>query len=156
VWRAVFADCFDRFAYYAQSAGSIGRVDLEKIATSGRAPGRRSTMYGLKAQEYCADFCLIAARVLNEHQHRVFKFHFLLGADWKLCCKRLGIERGEFFHDVYRIQQKLGRAYAECEPHALWPVGEYFGGVIEKNTSTRPATQPLTGVARNFPLAVAA
>jgi hypothetical protein len=57
----------------------------------------------------------------------VFKFHFLLAGDWKVCCKRLGISRGEFFHAVYRTEEQLGRAYAELTPYALYPLREYSG-----------------------------
>jgi len=79
-----------------------------------------------------ADFVLVSRRVLGDdtHAHRVFKYHFLLGADWKLCCRKLNVDRGEFFHDVYRIQQKLGRAFRELEPHALFPLDEYFGSAM--------------------------
>jgi hypothetical protein len=51
-----------------------------------------------------------------------------LGADWKLCCYKLKLERGEFFHEIYRIEQKLGRTFRELQPHALFPVDEYFNG----------------------------
>ena len=43
-----------------------------------------------------------------------------------MCCRRLAVDRGTFFHLVYRIEQKLGRAFAEVEPYALYPVREYF------------------------------
>ncbi|HEX4770132.1 MAG TPA: hypothetical protein VH351_04825 [Bryobacteraceae bacterium] len=75
-----------------------------------------------------ADFCLVTRRHLNDYEYKVFKFHFLLGADWKLCCRKLNIDRGAFFHEVYRIQQKLGRIFRELEPHALFPLDEYFNG----------------------------
>jgi hypothetical protein len=38
------------------------------------------------------------------------------------------MDKGQYFHDVYRIQVKLGRTYAELEPYALFPLTEYFGG----------------------------
>jgi hypothetical protein len=79
-----------------------------------------------------ADFYLVAKRVLDEEEFRIFRFHFLLGADWKLCCRRLNIERGMFFHSIYRIEQKLGRAYREIRPYSLFPTDEYFGGTIRK------------------------
>lgn len=75
-----------------------------------------------------ADFCLVSRRALSEFEHKLFRFHFLLGADWKLCARRLGVDRGNFFHGVYRIQAKLGRAYRDTEPYALFPVDEYFHG----------------------------
>lgn len=85
-------------------------------------------MWGLKDEEYIADFCLVSRRTLSEPEYRLFKYHFLLGADWKLCCRKLNIDRGTFFHAVYRIEQKLGRTFRELEPHALFPLDEYFSG----------------------------
>ena len=84
--------------------------------------------WGRKDEEYIADFCLVSRRALDELEYRVFKFHFLLGADWRLCTRRLNIDRGNFFHIVYRIEQKLGRVYRELEPYGLFPLDEYFHG----------------------------
>jgi hypothetical protein len=81
-----------------------------------------------------ADFCLVSRRTLDEHQYKIFTNHFLLGADWKLCCRKLGMERGAFFHEVYRIEQKLGRTFRELEPFALFPLDEYFNSTIRRDT----------------------
>lgn len=85
-----------------------------------------------------ADFCLVSKRTLDEQQYQIFTNHFLLGADWKLCCRKLGMERGAFFHEVYRIEQKLGRTFRELEPFALFPLDEYF------NSTCRRETKPIT------------
>jgi len=79
-----------------------------------------------------ADFCLVSRRVLSEEEYRVFRYHFLLGADWKLCCRQLKMDRGNFFHAIYRIEQKLGRTFAELEPYPLFPIRSYFSGVIQR------------------------
>jgi hypothetical protein len=92
-------------------------------------PGRqRKSTWGLKDEEYVADFCLVSRRVLTLEEHRVFRYHFLLRADWKLCCAKLNFDRGSFFHEIYRIEQKLGRTFRELEPHPLFPVDQYFNG----------------------------
>lgn len=78
-----------------------------------------------------ADFFLVTRRELNDFEFRLFRFHFLLGADWKLCSRRLGLDRGQFFHAVYRIEQKLGRIFRELQPYALFPIDEYFGGAVQ-------------------------
>jgi hypothetical protein len=82
----------------------------------------------LKDEEFIADFTLVARRNLTDEEHRLFRFHFLLGADWKLCSRKLGMERGNFFHAVYRIEQKLGRVFRELEPYPLFPLDDYFHG----------------------------
>jgi hypothetical protein len=80
-----------------------------------------------------ADFCLVSRRVLDEFAYKVFRYHFLLGADWKLCCRQLRIDRGTFFHTIYRIEQQLGRTFADLKPYPLYPLDEYFGGTVAKS-----------------------
>lgn len=89
--------------------------------------------------EYLADFIAIArralqpasaadtpsARLYNRHW-RIFKLHFMQGLDWKLCTRRLGIARGEFFHAVYRVKEICGRAFMLTRPWALFPWDSYF------------------------------
>lgn len=130
----MFRACYARFVKCVSKEKHVSRVSLEAN------PGRlRKSVWGLKNEEYVADFCLVSRRILDEYEYRVFKFHFLLGADWSLCCRRLSLERGEFFHEIYRIQQKLGRAFRELEPYPLYPVEEYFnGGTKEKTKAVIP------------------
>jgi hypothetical protein len=80
----------------------------------------------------------VARRSLDESEYRLFRYHFILDADWKLCTRKLKIDRGNFFHAVYRIEQKLGRVFRELEPYALFPLDEYFGGA----TNSFPARIP--------------
>jgi hypothetical protein len=86
----------------------------------------RRLSYGRKSEEFVADFCSVSKRNLSPAEHRLFRFHFLLGADWRLCCRRLNLDRGSFFHAIYRIEEKLGRVYKEVEPYGLFPLDEYF------------------------------
>lgn len=92
----------------------------------------RRAVWGRKDEEYIADFCLVSRHALDEFEYKLFRFHFLLGADWRLCCRQLKMEKGVFFHAVYRIQQKLGRAFRELKPYPLFPLDEYFGAVVRK------------------------
>jgi len=106
----------------------------------------RNFSWGRKDEEYMADFILVSRRTLDEFEYKIFKFHFLLGADWKLCCRRLSIDRGTFFHAVYRIEQELGRVFRELEPYGLFPLDEYFHGSVRvASPSPIPirAAQPL-------------
>ena len=127
VFRAIFRACYARFRQCTSKEKYVSRVSLESN------PGRqRRSVWGLKNEEYIADFCLVSRRTLDENQHKLFKYHFLLGADWKLCCRKLGMDRGEFFHEVYRIEQKLGRTFRELEPFALFPLDEYFNSTVRQ------------------------
>ncbi len=101
----------------------LSRVSLEPHL--GRS---RPSTWGRKDEEYIADFTLISKRTLDDFEQKLFRYHFLLGADWKLCCRQLQMDRGNFFHSVYRIEQKLGRLFRELEPYPLYPLDEYFNG----------------------------
>ncbi len=147
VLRAIFRICCDRFVRCARQERHLSRISLEPH--SGR---QRSSTWGRKDEEYIADFCLISRRTLDDFEHRLFRYHFLLGADWKLCTRRLGIDRGNFFHAVYRIEQKLGRVFRELEPYSLFPLDEYFHGPSRANGGrSLPAA---TGLTRKDPCAV--
>jgi hypothetical protein len=93
-------------------------------------------MYSLKREEFMADFCLITRRALSDNDYRLFRYTFLLGADWTLCCKRLNMDRGTYFHHVYRIQGILGRNFAEMQPYPIYPLDEYLGGSVRKRASS--------------------
>ena len=133
VFRSIFRACYSRFRQCASKEKHISRVSLE--ANPGR---QRKSVWGLKNEEYVADFCLVSRRNLSDRQYTVFKYHYLLGADWKLCCRKLKIDRGTFFHEIYRIEQKLGKTFRELEPHALFPLDEYF------NTTVRAKVIPIS------------
>ncbi len=121
VLRAIFRACYARFRHCVEKEKYMSQVSLERVR--GR-DGR--FVWGRKDEEYIADFCLVSRRTLNELEYKIFKYHFLLGGDWKLCCRKLGLDRGNFFHAVYRIEQKLGRVFRELRPYGLFPLDEYF------------------------------
>ncbi len=133
VFRAIFRACYARFRKCASKEKYISRVSLEAN------PGQhRKSVWGLKNEEYIADFCLVSRRTLSDREHKIFRYHYLLGADWKLCCRKLNMDRGAFFHEIYRIEQRLGRTFRELEPHALFPLDEYF------NSTGRQKVVPIT------------
>lgn len=123
VFRAIFRACYKRFRYCVEKEKYMSRVSLEH---TGQGGGRRY-LWGRKDEEYIADFTLVSRRTLTAEEYQLFKYHYLLGADWKLCCRKLKIDRGTFFHAVYRVQQKLGKVFRELEPYGLYPLDEYFG-----------------------------
>ena len=140
VFRAIFRTCFRRFIECANKEKYLSRVTFE--IHSGR--NRRGT-WGRKDEEYIADFCGVSERALDKSEYPIFRYHFLLGADWRLCSRKLGIDRGNFFHAVYRIERKLGRTFRELEPYALFPLDEYFSS-IAGSPATRSEPRPLRPV----------
>ena len=107
--RAIFSACYDKFRELAIQPRSL-----------------RAIGWARRDEEYMADFVGIAKRTLDEEQHRIFRIHFLLGASANLCIERLALDRGAFFHAAGEIEQRVGRALRETQPHALYPIDEYF------------------------------
>ncbi len=137
VLRGIFRLCYNRFRYCADKDKHIARTTLEV------GMGGKSTRYvwGRKEEEYAADFFLVSRRNLEGLEWDIFRFHFLLGADWRLCCLRLKLDRGTFFHHVYRMEQRLGRVFRELKPYALYPLDEYFGGTLYQDEPVLPTPQ---------------
>lgn len=127
VFRSIFRACYNRFRECESLGERISPVSLEFC--HGVQGGRT---YSRKREEYICDFDLVSRRALHGVEQKLFRFHFLLGADWKLCCRQLKIERGEFFHILYRIEEKLGRVFAELRPYPLYPLDDYFGGNVRR------------------------
>jgi hypothetical protein len=131
VFRAIFRACYRRFRDFATDGATPGAVSIDHVD----GPVGKQ-VYSFKREEYMADFCLTTRRALSENDYRIFRYTFLLGAEWTLCCKRLNLDRGTFFHHVYRIQGILGRNFAEMTPYPLYPLDEYFGGNVRKESIT--------------------
>lgn len=125
VLRHIFRACYARFRECATKERFISQVSLESVL--GRDTKRS---WSRKDEEYIADFYLVSKRSLSQSEYRIFKYHYLLGADWKLCCRKLNLDRGNFFHAIYKIEQRLGRVFRELKPYALFPVKDYFNGEI--------------------------
>ncbi|HEY3456825.1 MAG TPA: hypothetical protein VGK64_19760 [Bryobacteraceae bacterium] len=74
----------------------------------------------------------------------------------------MNLDRGTFFHEAYRIEQKLGRTFRELQPYALFPLDEYFNGsgrqpvaaVTDFRVKTEPT--PMTRKTLQFPVKRAA
>jgi len=152
VLRSIFRICWGRFEWLVKQDPHQSRVSLPSHV------GRARPSWGRKNEEFIADFWLVTRRTLTEPELKLFRYHFLLGADWKLCGRKLGVDRGNFFHAVYRIEQKLGRTFRELRPYPLFPLDDYFNGpsVFEQ---ARPTISPMgrSMPARlNFPMAAGA
>ncbi len=144
VFRAIFRACYQRFRECVTKEKYMSKVSLQFT----RGTDRRLT-WGRKDEEYIADFILVSRRTLTELEYKIFNYHFLLGADWKLCTRKLGMDRGNFFHAVYRIEHKLGRVFRELEPYGLYPLDEYFSTVVN---SAKPIQMPRREPAISHPV----
>jgi hypothetical protein len=125
--RAIFRACLTGFVECVALGERTASVSWEPCY--GPTGGR---VFSRKREEFIADFLKVTERVLTAEEYRIFRYHFLLGADYILCCQKLNMDRGSFFHELYRIEEKLGRTYAQLKPYPLYPLRDYFGGQIEK------------------------
>jgi hypothetical protein len=132
VLRAVFRACFNKFKeneHHARFASTQAQIQFFNSGHQTRFT------YGRRSEEYNADFYLIAKRTLDPLEWDVFRYHFLQRADWKNCCAKMRIDRGLFFHVVYRVERKLGKIFRELKPYGLFPIDEYFRGTRKLHDS---------------------
>ncbi len=130
VLRSIFKACLHRYRHCIETAGKVRPVLYE---FSGAPRGGR--FYGRKYEEFVADFISISRRTLDEAQFAVLTLHFIQGEDWKSCSAKLGLSKGNFFHAVYAIQEKLGRAFRETAPYGIYPLDEYFSGTATRKVA---------------------
>jgi hypothetical protein len=141
VLRKIFQIVYAKFRAVSGRDGFRSRVAMWQPFERTGGSRRRGT-FSFRSEEFLADFILLSRRALGgraTRAWRLFDWHYLRGADFHVCCRELGMHRGEFFHEVYRVQERLGRAYRDTEPYALYPLDEYFGGT----TRRKPAPHPI-------------
>jgi len=143
VLRAVFRACYQGFVECVALRERTAAVSWEPCR--GPQGGR---MFSRKREEYIVDFLNVAQRHLQSQEYRMFRYHFVLGADSNLCTRKLHMDRGTFFHALYRLEAKLGRVFAELKPYPLYPLRDYFGGIAHKGVKS----QPVLELARRKPL----
>jgi|HubBroStandDraft_4_1064222.scaffolds.fasta_scaffold3017675_1 hypothetical protein len=64
--------------------------------------------------DYVAHFRLVSRRTLDECAYKVFRHHFLLGADWRLCWQRK-IDC-KFFSCSLSNPAEIGRVFRDLKP----------------------------------------
>jgi hypothetical protein len=131
---AVFGGKINRaVAFYGPSSGPATQSSSNKRLATSADPAHTSPI-GKRA---------LADPLEYSRELAVFNAHFLLGGDWKICCRQLKIDRGTSFHTVYRVEEILGRVFAETRPYALWPVAEYFGFRLPGGVKPCPVPAPV-------------
>lgn len=81
---------------------------------------------------------LTAKRELDEFEWKLFRLHFIDGGDWHACCRLLRVDRGTFFHAVYRIESQMGRIFCELFPYPLFPTHDYFQRKFQRKAVPAP------------------
>ncbi len=123
VLRAVFREC--RRQWWRGKMMAYNRWRM----TAGR--GRKGG-WSVPALEYVADFERLARSVLTRRKSAygdlwpLFELHYLRGYEWRVCCWRLRISRGDFYHAAYVAEEIVGRACRELLPYPLHPIYPYM------------------------------
>lgn len=126
VGKAVFRICWARWQACAENLG-LRCSGAERTRST-----RRLGPWGRKNEEYLADFLLLARRTLAPFEYRAFSMYFPAHCSWEDCAKRLGMDRGLFYHLIYRIEATLGETFMLTEPYGLFPLDEYFHATREE------------------------
>lgn len=134
VFRNIFRICLR--AYIAlestggQCANSSGMWRRMSLIGCAAAVSRQGSYY-LKASDYQCDFHMVSMRHLeNDQERKLFTLYFLERRGLQDCLRALDMDDGAFYHAVYRLEMRLGRAYREVQPYPLFPLDEYFGHPI--------------------------
>jgi len=144
VYRRVFRACSAKCQELWQRGGEYARSPAAE-RTGGRW-ARRSSTVGFNAAEYLADFELVARRTLRDQplEYEVFWYSCLQRLPWRVCVhlisRNLGqpLSRGNFFHVLYRTEERLGQAFLELRPYSVLPC-QYFS-VRSRSAAALPHT----------------
>lgn len=143
VYRRVFRACSGKYWELRACEGDLARqVNWER---SSYREAKCGLIGGFKAAEFLADFEIVARRALagDPLEYAVFRYRCLCRLDWKACLQKLPrdlgrrLDRGSFFHAVYRMERKLGRIFLELRPYSLFPCNYFSGHFVERGASYR-------------------
>lgn len=138
VLRAVYRACYNRFVDCQHAANHTNTVKLE--FTGGHAENRQ--VFGRRNEEFSADFALVSKRYLNKKEYQLFRFHVMLGASASLIARREQLPEWAVQVAIANMEAKLGAAYANLRPYALYPLDEYFSQVLNTNGEPSQGTPP--------------
>jgi hypothetical protein len=131
VYRRIARECLARYRCI-RATGPWGWGSIQRTR-SGRL------VRGFVESEFVAEVELCGRRVLTGTELRLFKLYDLgSGWGWQDCARELRMDRGNFFHAVYAVERKLGKAFSSAGPFGLFPVRRYFGGGVDESQIGRP------------------
>lgn len=89
--------------------------------------GIQSSKRIMKVSEYRADFVRIVERTLGKDtlNHRVFRYHYYLGADEALIARRLLRSAFRVTTCLAELRYRCALAFLRTQPYGIFPVGGY-------------------------------
>jgi hypothetical protein len=79
--------------------------------------------------EYSAEIWIVARRQLNAKQWIIYREYLINDRPWAEVDKHVRHGRGNFFHEVYRTEEKLGAALIGSP---MFPPATYFAGLSRR------------------------
>lgn len=119
----IFDVCHGRYRSLRQFLkGGVSAVDLETPSDEYRWRPDRA-----RAEEFCADYEMIAERALSrpdwKGRRKLFRIYFLWGAEYRRALTLVGVSESTFDYWLDDVKKILGRAFARAR---LFPPREYF------------------------------
>lgn len=140
VYRRVFSQCLHE---YQRIASETGASTAQLWRNEGRRTGARPARgWHRPAENFRADFELLARRALSAEQWRVFRLMFLSGHRPMEIFAQQKLSRGRGFHERYKIMEILGQVYAETRPYGLWPIADYYAAGETLSYDTKESFEP--------------
>ena len=139
----IFNIVWTKLRYCAAGYHCLRPIPLDHFADGGGSKlGQR-----MQSAEFIADVALTAKRTLSEDDYRLFRFRYLLGASANMCAARLGMDLEPCVQRLQDIEARLGQAFRDTHPYALYPLDDYFRTRIAGGV--RPCPVPVVQDRRN-------
>lgn len=132
--REIFEVCHARYkGLRALLGGHMAAIDLESPSDGYHWRPDRA-----RAEEYVADFQMIAERALRRPEWRgrqkLFQIYFLRNVEYRRAITLCGVSCGTFDYWVDEVKKACGREFYRA---GLFPPGDYF----RKREKVRPETE---------------
>ena len=122
VHHRVFNTVMAKFRYCAVTVWPAPRRFDHFINSSARP----NSGHRMMNQDFVADVHLAAKRTLTAEDFKLFRYRYCLGADARLCARQLGMTPESCVQRLQAIEARLGQAFRNMRPYALYPLDQYF------------------------------
>ncbi len=129
-YREVACGCVHRHAFYScvakyrrirfcQGYPDAPRIRLEHS-------GHGDPQYAFPHSEFLADFDIAARKCLAKEDLLILEHHFIQRGEWKRGLALTKLNRGDYYHRVYAVAERMGGYLATLKPFALYPTPAYL------------------------------
>lgn len=109
------------------------RVCLDRFHACGDFSTASGWQHVARSAEYRADFLLVIRRALDPEHTKIFDLRFMAELDWNEGAQLARMDRGNFFHYCYRVEERAGQALLH---DGIFPPDKYFDGARRETAPT--------------------